>query len=315
MEAARGATVKADQARRRVDRARVAVEEAQRELEAAERALHRWSTGAEGERQVAEALSRLTPAGWHVLHDVHWPGRRRANLDHVLVGPGGVVVVDAKNWKARVEVRGDVLRCGGYAKNDVLASARDAASDVAVFLEPADRRLVMPALCFVGQEVAPRVVAGVCVVGAAQVVDWVTTLPVVWSEERVRTVGEHLGRTLDGATSPALLHVHTVQAAAASTGQRRTSRARRPPPQSARVVALPTRRRPGVAIRVAVVAVVVLGLPAWVPVASAAITGLVAAVLPDAPSTPAGPSPTAPVPPAHPPSAPAAPVPDGRPTS
>src|SRR6478672_10302683 len=44
---------------------------------------------------VAERLAQLGPYGWFLLHDVHWPGRPLARLEHVLVGPGGVVVVNA----------------------------------------------------------------------------------------------------------------------------------------------------------------------------------------------------------------------------
>jgi hypothetical protein len=53
---------------------------------------------------VAESLAQLGVYGWFLLHDVHWPGRPLARLEHVLVGPGGVVVVNAKNWSGHVDV-------------------------------------------------------------------------------------------------------------------------------------------------------------------------------------------------------------------
>ena len=57
-----------------------------------------WAAGAVGERRVAEALAELPPE-WLVLHDrLLFPGRSETNLDHVLVGPAGVVLIDAKNW-------------------------------------------------------------------------------------------------------------------------------------------------------------------------------------------------------------------------
>lgn len=59
-----------------------------RQIDQAERSAGTWSAGAEGERMVAQRLSHLIPLGWMLLHDVHWRGRRLANLDHVLVGPG-----------------------------------------------------------------------------------------------------------------------------------------------------------------------------------------------------------------------------------
>lgn len=72
-----------------------------------------WKTGAEGERRVAEVLADV--AGIEVLHDRLVPGRRAANIDHVVVGPSGVFVVDAKKYAGRIEVR-DV---GGIFRTDL----------------------------------------------------------------------------------------------------------------------------------------------------------------------------------------------------
>jgi hypothetical protein len=64
----------------------------------------RWASGAAGERRTAAALEGLEADGWTVLHDVRLPGRRW-NLDHVLLGPPGVVVVESKQWRTPVRVR------------------------------------------------------------------------------------------------------------------------------------------------------------------------------------------------------------------
>ena len=85
-----------------------------RQLEQAERAEKAWAAGAKGEARVAQVLDELDAHGWKVLHDVRWPGQHKANLDHVLVGPGGVIVVDAKNWTGEVQIRGDTLRQNGF---------------------------------------------------------------------------------------------------------------------------------------------------------------------------------------------------------
>jgi hypothetical protein len=64
---------------------------------------HSYRRGAEGERLVAEqALRVIVDLGsddWHILADRQWPGTRRANVDLLLVGPPGVFVLDAKNWR------------------------------------------------------------------------------------------------------------------------------------------------------------------------------------------------------------------------
>jgi hypothetical protein len=52
-------------------------------------------SGATGERAVAARLAAL-PAGWTVLHSLP-VGRNGADIDHLVVGPGGVFTVQAKH--------------------------------------------------------------------------------------------------------------------------------------------------------------------------------------------------------------------------
>ena len=63
----------------------------------------RWAAGAAGERRTAAALEGLEAEGWTVLHDVRL-ARRRWNLDHVLLGAPGVVVVETKQWRDPVRI-------------------------------------------------------------------------------------------------------------------------------------------------------------------------------------------------------------------
>lgn len=51
-------------------------------------------------------------AGIAVLHDRRWPGTRSANIDHIVVAPSGVFVVDAKQYEGKVEIvdKGSWLR-------------------------------------------------------------------------------------------------------------------------------------------------------------------------------------------------------------
>jgi hypothetical protein len=41
--------------------------------------------------------------GWTVLHDLAVPGSR-ANLDHLVIGPGGVFAVDSKQHRGRLQL-------------------------------------------------------------------------------------------------------------------------------------------------------------------------------------------------------------------
>ena len=68
------------------------------------------------ERATAEALEALPRDRWRVLHDVPWPGRPRDVVEHVVVGPAGVFVIDTKTWSGTVTVRAGVLRLDRYSR-------------------------------------------------------------------------------------------------------------------------------------------------------------------------------------------------------
>src|SRR5690606_5770938 len=56
-----------------------------------------WAQGAVGEERVAARLDALAAVGVVALHDRRIPGTR-ANIDHLVVTPWGVWVVDAKRY-------------------------------------------------------------------------------------------------------------------------------------------------------------------------------------------------------------------------
>ncbi|WP_327416893.1 nuclease-related domain-containing DEAD/DEAH box helicase [Streptomyces sp. NBC_01233] len=62
--------------------------------QAARRQALRWEAAGEGEQRVLAQLLVLTARGWRLLVDRQWSGTRTANADMMLVGPGGVFVVD-----------------------------------------------------------------------------------------------------------------------------------------------------------------------------------------------------------------------------
>ncbi|WP_067144001.1 nuclease-related domain-containing protein [Microtetraspora malaysiensis] len=64
-----------------------------------------WRKGAAGERATARLLRRLERAGYTVLHDRALPASR-ANVDHLVIGPAGVFVVDSKKWDRRTRISG-----------------------------------------------------------------------------------------------------------------------------------------------------------------------------------------------------------------
>ena len=179
------------------------VEQKRSELERLERQQRSWAAGAEGERLVGARLDALRDSGWVVAHDVHWPGRPKANLDHVLVGPGGVAVVDTKNWSGEVRVRDGVLRCAGYRKDREVTSALSQAAAVGALLEPRHRPYAVAVLCLVQHDQSAQDVAGVTVVGRGAVNQYLLGLPVVLGPEEVAAVGASLQQALSVGTRPA----------------------------------------------------------------------------------------------------------------
>src|SRR5665648_484090 len=53
--------------------------------------------GPEAEHIATTSLEILGRYGWTALHEDHWPGQTEAQLVHVAVGPGGVVVVTVEH--------------------------------------------------------------------------------------------------------------------------------------------------------------------------------------------------------------------------
>jgi len=73
-----------------------------------------WAVGARGEETVGRNLEALRAEGIAVLHDRRIPGSK-TNIDHIVISPAGVFVVDPKNYRGKVEQR-DV---GGLFRTDL----------------------------------------------------------------------------------------------------------------------------------------------------------------------------------------------------
>ena len=183
-----------------------------RQLDRAERATKAWDAGAVGERVVADKLSELVPHGWYVLHDVHWPGRPKANLDHVLVGPGGVVVVDSKNWTGEVRVASGVLWQGRYARTQAVEGALAQCAAVASVLAPPHRRLVRPLICMAAQPDLFGVTnSDVAVAGSQRVVGTIEALPPVLDHQAVVGLYAQLGEELTHEQEPGITAFRNVR--------------------------------------------------------------------------------------------------------
>ena len=63
--------------------------------------IDRWDRGAEGEEHVGKLLEALVERGWRPIHDV---SLGRGNIDHVLIGPGGLFTIETKSHRGRLAV-------------------------------------------------------------------------------------------------------------------------------------------------------------------------------------------------------------------
>jgi hypothetical protein len=145
-----------------------------------------------GERVVAEALEPLKARGYAVFHDVP-AGERgaRFNLDHVVVGPGGIFAIETKT---RRQGAGDMRE--GYAAHEIiydgeqlsfpwgedrhgLASAHERAAWLERWLskELEIPLPVQPVLTFPGWTVVTRQDGPITVVSPARLVETIARAP------------------------------------------------------------------------------------------------------------------------------------------
>jgi hypothetical protein len=145
-----------------------------------------WRHGAAGERRTARLLCPLERHGWAVLHDLAVPGSR-ANLDHLVIGPGGVFAIDSKQYRGRLQLDPvGKLWHGRYPLGPTLAAASWEADQAARVL-PDPGMAVVPIVAVHGAQVpwGKVVTDGVPVVSAQRLPSMLGRLPVVLGPERV----------------------------------------------------------------------------------------------------------------------------------
>lgn len=112
-----------------------------------------FAAGARGERTVGRQLNRWAARyGWHVLHAVP-VGHRGADIDHVVIGPFGVVTVNTKTKTTgtAVWVGKHALTIGGKSVDYVHKSHYEAARAARLLSRATGQDVpVQPAIVFVG---------------------------------------------------------------------------------------------------------------------------------------------------------------------
>lgn len=188
--------------RKRADDQRAQAAESNRRAGAADHQADLYERGQVGEQTVGAALERLREHGYDVLHDVRWPGRRRANIDHVAIGPAGILVVDAKSWSGAVSAHHGRLRQNGNRRDKELDGVRRAGADVAALLQLPWALHVIPVLCLAGDHRVPPTRCGeVTVLDVSRLPDWVAQLPGHLSPDNVRDLAGELRSKLPSAST------------------------------------------------------------------------------------------------------------------
>lgn len=170
------------------------------------RSAEMWERGAAGERATEAILDELRVDGWTTFHDVRWPGRVRANLDHVAVGPAGIFVIDSKNWSGRIEVREDAFWCHGRRQDKAVAAAREAALAVAGVISAPATVTVRSALCFVRDDAVAGWCDDVMLCSTANLREMLLTRPRVLTPDQVRLAALELDLGFQAAAQARVVH-------------------------------------------------------------------------------------------------------------
>jgi hypothetical protein len=145
-----------------------------------------WRRGAAGERRTARLLGPLEQLGWVVLHDLAVPGSR-ANIDHLAIGPGGIFVVDSKQYRGRLKLDpSGRLWHGRYPLASTLQAVSFEADQAAQVL-PDPGVVVVPIVAVHGAQIpwGKVVMNGVPIVPAQRLPSMLRQLPAVLGPERV----------------------------------------------------------------------------------------------------------------------------------
>lgn len=144
-------------------------------------------SGALGEIVVANSLAQLGDA-WTVLHAVS-VGSGNADIDHVILGPGGIFTINTKNHSGqKIWIGGSTFLANGYKQGYLRSSAREAEGASRLLSGVTGRPVtvtplivvVNPASITIGRK-RPRI----AVVSSNTLMRWLTKRPRVMSDRAV----------------------------------------------------------------------------------------------------------------------------------
>lgn len=185
------------------ERNRLQAQAHRRAAAAADRRARGFGVAARTEPATARALAGLADVGCELLHDRRWPGTRTGNLDHLVVGPGGVFVVDTKCWRGELTIHSGSLYQDQACRDDEVAKVCDQARAleailVEVGLAPLE---IVPVLCFVGRDELRARIGRAHLVVPEHLEQLVVGRGRRLSEDQVRTIVARLDRACPSSPS------------------------------------------------------------------------------------------------------------------
>ena len=162
--------------------------------------IERWRQGAEGEKATAKQLRPLLRNGWVLVNDVQCD---RGNVDHIVVGPAGVFLIDTKNLAGICSVSEGVLTVrwredpeDGYESHSLARRTRAEAAELSARLHAAGlrRHWVQPMVVLWSDFEQKSIVSErVAWVRGGELADVLTRRPVRLSADEVASVAQVLG--------------------------------------------------------------------------------------------------------------------------
>ncbi len=152
----------------------------------------------EGEHLVHRSVDLLKPYGWHHLRMVTWRQATPGTVAHLVVGPGGVVVIDERIWTGPVYVESGVLRHTGYRCERELEALGAAVAQLAALLPPEHRTAVSGVICVTPRDLPAQTVGGAVLVGRLHLGGLLAGMPERFSPLQVAQVARVLNVAFDG---------------------------------------------------------------------------------------------------------------------
>ena len=119
-------------------------------------------------------------------------GSRGANVDHLVIGPGGVFTINTKNVSGPVWVAERTLLVAGTKHSEFLPKAVNEAANVSTMLSRAVgvHVDVSPAIVFVDSELTVKAMpTDVTVLGIEHLARWLKSRPTIFTSEQVNALG------------------------------------------------------------------------------------------------------------------------------